>query len=79
MTIWQGPRIVRRQYWPKDVGHQLAVLQPFSGNRVRDWHEVELSTLLMLHIADMVRARQRQSTFSFEERWAGLLKEVRSQ
>ena len=79
MTIWQGPRIIQRQYWPKDVGHRLAVLQPYIGNRVRDWHEVELSTLLMLHIADMVRARRRQSTFSFEESWEQLLREVKSQ
>lgn len=79
MTIWQGARIIRRKYWPKDVGHRLAVLQPFSGDKVREWHEVELSTLLMLHIADMVRARQRESSFSIEESWAQLLREVGSE
>jgi predicted dehydrogenase len=78
MTLWQGPRLVRRRYWPKDVGHRLAILQPFRVDNSRDWHEVELSTLLMLHVADMVRQGQKRSTFSFSESWSQLCRSIDS-
>lgn len=65
MTIWQGDRLTRRRYWPKDPGHCAAVLQPFAGATVRNWEEVEHSTLLMLHIAEMVQLRERHSGFDF--------------
>lgn len=70
IALWQGPRLWKQRFWPKDVGHRLAILQPFTTSAGRDWHEVELSTLLMLHITDMVRQRVRQSSFSFSEQWA---------
>ncbi len=65
ITLWQGARLRRRRFWPKDVGHRRAILQPFEDAAARDWHEVELSTLLMLHITAMVRQRERTATFSF--------------
>jgi predicted dehydrogenase len=64
MTIWQHEHLFRRRYWPKDVGHGDAILQPFRSEPQRGWDEVVLSTRLMLHIADMVRNRQRHSVFS---------------
>lgn len=72
MTLWQGTRVMTRRFWPKDVGHGRAILQPFASDAGRDWHEVELSTLLMLHIAEMVRQGERQSNFSFATQWAQL-------
>jgi predicted dehydrogenase len=72
MTLWQGPRRVRRRYWPKDVGHRLAILQPFRQDAARDWREVVSSTMLMLHITEMVRARLHVSTFSFTQSWQRL-------
>lgn len=72
MVLWQGPRVFKRRFWPKDVGHRDAILQPFSADAGRDWHEVELSTLLTLHIADMVRQRTACSTFSFSKQWAAI-------
>ncbi len=72
MTVWQGPRLRSRRYWPKDVGHRDAILQPFTPGPGRDWREVELSTLLMLHIADMVRQQQTQSDFSIAGQRAAL-------
>jgi hypothetical protein len=78
MTIWQGRRLVRRRYWPKDVGHGLAVLQPFRQDASRDWQEVTMSTLLMLHITDMVRSRNRMSTFSFAASRARVTKALQS-
>lgn len=64
MTLWQNERLIKRRYWPKDVGHGAAILQPFRHEPQRNWDEVVLSTLLMLHITDMVRSRQRHSVFS---------------
>lgn len=76
MTVWQGSRLVRRRYWPKDVGHRLAILQPFASSASRDWHEVELSTLLILHITDMARNGQRHSVYSLDEGWSKLEREI---
>lgn len=58
-------------YWPKDVGHNRALCQPFSNNK-RDWREVELSTLLMLFVKDMVISGDRFSKFSFSTEWQKL-------
>ncbi len=69
ITLWQGPTRRRRRFWPKDVGHRRAILQPFEGGAAREWHEVELSTLLMLQITDMVRCGDRSASFSFEQDW----------
>ncbi|MFC4313374.1 Gfo/Idh/MocA family protein [Steroidobacter flavus] len=63
MEVWQGSRNRVHRFWPKDVGHGAAILQPFKPGR--PWREVELSTLLMLHITAMVKAAQRHSEFSF--------------
>lgn len=72
LTLWQGSRVTTRRFWPKDIGHGRAILQPFLPDARRDWHEVELSTLLMLHITGMVRRGERQSVFSFAQQWADL-------
>jgi hypothetical protein len=71
MTVWESERRYRYRYWPKDVGHRRAVLQPF-GDNCRNWREVELSSLLMLRIADMVVNAQQQADFSFAKEWAAL-------
>jgi predicted dehydrogenase len=67
MVLWQGVRLQRRRYWPKDPGHRDAIAQPFAGGAGRDWQEVLDSTLLMLHITDMVRGAQRQSTLELPQ------------
>jgi predicted dehydrogenase len=72
LTLWQDERLKRQRYWPKDVGHRLAILQPFRHGSSRDWTEVLMSTLLMLKITDMVRARARFATFSMVEERSAL-------
>lgn len=72
MTLWRGARVRRLRFWPKDVGHRSAILQPFEPGAGRDWQEVELSTLLMLHITDMVRRLQPQSVFFIQKQLAAL-------
>ncbi len=69
MTVWKGDSARTHRYWPKDVGHEAALLQPFSG-RGREWREVELSTLLMLFITDMVIDGRDRADFSFNREWA---------
>lgn len=76
MTIWRGERLVRKRFWPKDVGHRLAILQPFQDDVMREWQEVVRSTMLMLHITEMVRGHILTSVFSFEESWNRTMKEV---
>ncbi len=66
LTIWRGSYRRRLRFWPKDVGHGAAILQPFK-ELGRDWHEVELSSLLMLEIVRMVESGQKAADFSFAD------------
>lgn len=69
MTVWKGGSVRTHRYWPKDVGHEAALLQPFKESG-RQWREVELSTLLMLFIMDMVVQGRDRDEFSFSREWA---------
>jgi len=71
MTIWNDDQFYRKTFWPRDVGHKRAVLQPFS-NEGRDWGEVEISTMLMLFIKDMILERITKSVFLIKEARAEL-------
>lgn len=73
MTLWEGPRISKYRFWPKDVGHNAALRQPFQKKLCREWDEVVKSTLLMLFIADMVRSGVECAKFSFESDFANLM------
>lgn len=64
MTIWRGSKRWVRRIWPKDPGHRASIMQPFDTASRRDWNEVILSTLLILHIAEMVRQKMVHSSFS---------------
>lgn len=76
MTIWQGERRVRKLFWPKDVGHRLAILQPFRDDLARDWREIVQSTLLMVHITENIRDHVLTSVFSFEESLDHIMQKV---
>jgi len=65
-TLWIGDKVYRKKYFPKDVGHKEAILQPFKSNK-RDFLEIEYSTLLMLHIADMVKNKEKNKTINLIE------------
>jgi predicted dehydrogenase len=64
-TIWNNNEFLKHKYNPKDVGHSRAICQPFEDKYSREWGEVVKSTLLMLHIADMVKNSNKHSSFSF--------------
>lgn len=58
MQIWKGSDKFLYSYKPKDVGHAQAISQPFSIDYRRNFQEIEISTVIMLEIADMVKRRQ---------------------
>jgi predicted dehydrogenase len=63
MHWWMGESKGRQRYFPKDVGHVRAIMQPYSGHS-RNWPEVEVSTMLMLRITDMVRTGATRKRFA---------------
>jgi predicted dehydrogenase len=65
LAIWKNEHLYKKKYFPKDVGHKRSINQPWGKYR-RDWHEVELSTLLMLHIKDMVENGTANAKFKFD-------------
>lgn len=71
MTLRRHAYLAKYRFWPKDVGHVRAIMQPFRAPE-RDWREVELSSLLMLHIAEMVTRGVNESRFSFSDAWQQL-------
>jgi predicted dehydrogenase len=73
LIIWRNEEKSEEEYHHKDVGHQVAVNQPFlPREQLRDWAEVEFSTALMLHIAEMVAEKKVNSEFelTFTDRQA---------
>lgn len=59
MILWDGAKKKVINYFPKDVGHKKAINQPWSSKK-RSFKEIEVSTVLMLTITDMVRTRQER-------------------
>lgn len=77
MDLWIGENFKRLRYFPKDVGHSRTVMQPFFDKKMnRDWYEIELSSLLMLHITDMVRNNTTNSRFIIENEWNEIIQKV---
>lgn len=72
MSLWQNSFIRKYRYWPKNVGHSNALLQPFKSTDSRDWSQVVRSSLLMLHIAEMVKSGLTYDQFSFETAYSSL-------
>jgi predicted dehydrogenase len=58
MEVWRGDSRKIFRYWPKDVGHRRAILQPFAPAAERSWDEVVRSTILTLTVMEMVQGRQ---------------------
>jgi len=66
MLLWEKEKKETFRFRPKDVGHKNSILQPFVNGRSR-WHEVEMSSLLMLCIKEMVLAKSNYCDFSFSK------------
>ncbi|MBB6458900.1 Gfo/Idh/MocA family oxidoreductase [Flammeovirga kamogawensis] len=65
MTIWESSKVITRRYFRKDVGHKNAILQPFRESK-RDWKEVELSTLIMIRLTEMIYKNLNSYTFDIK-------------
>lgn len=65
-VFWEGKEKRVKRYYPKDVGHKLAILQPITGDK-RNLEEIRVSTALMLEITDMVRAQQSNRRFVLDD------------
>ncbi len=72
IDIWVKEKRSKKRFFPKDVGHQRAVLQPFVKEN-RNWEEIEISTLLMLHITEMVKNLTKSTTINIKEAHQRLL------
>lgn len=66
-VFWHKNTKTVRRYYPKDVGHRLAILQPVTGDK-RNLEEIRVSTALMLEITDMVRGRQSNRHFALDDK-----------
>lgn len=77
MTIWKDQSMKKYIFWPKDVGHKKAILQPFCKEVGRDFYEIEASTLLMLKIKDMVLGEVTQDNYNLFESYSELLAKVK--
>ena len=47
----------------KNVGHENAIMQPFSDENTRNWEELNISTNLMLTVTDMVKNNSKFNKF----------------
>ena len=65
VQIWIDEKYIKRRFWPKNVGHKAAILQPFDNTIKRDWEELVVSTELMLVITDMVKNLETNRTHEF--------------
>ena len=65
LTIWNGEKLITKRYFRKNVGHRNAILQPFTNRYKRDFHEIEISTRLMLEITEGIRNNKSKITFQF--------------
>ena len=68
MKIWSGDKYKKIKFNNKDAGHEGAILQPFNLCKSRSrWDEVQLSTLIMLKISELVKTTQSKYTFVCKE------------
>lgn len=67
LTIWNKDKVKTHNFYPKDVGHESSVNQLFNTGKgyKRPWDEILNSSLLMMHITDMVKMNINHSEFSF--------------
>lgn len=66
MTVWHGNSVQKIRAWPKDVGHEKAILQPFQNEPRRGWHEILLSSAVMLHVTEMARSGEESRVIKLE-------------
>lgn len=63
VQIWDNEFYFKKKYFFKDVGHERAILQPFSTEFTRNFKEIEISTIIMLEISEMLINNQLSRNF----------------
>jgi predicted dehydrogenase len=63
LQIWDQEYYYKNKYFYKNVGHENAILQPFSNNNCRNFLEIEISTIIMLEISEMIIKNERTREF----------------
>lgn len=76
MNITTTNKSKNYKFFPKDAGHENAILQPFNSKIVRDWKEIEISTLLILFIEQMVNVKDTFGIFEIEKSYSKLISET---
>ncbi len=68
IKIWNNDSKISKKFFRKDVGHKKAIDQPFlKSTELREWKEIEVSTLIMLEITDMVLSKSNKRSFFINE------------
>jgi len=64
LQIWDNDFYSMKRYFFKNVGHERAILQPFSDVYKRNFIEIEISTIIMLEISEMLINDQQNRDFN---------------
>jgi predicted dehydrogenase len=64
--LWIDEKYKSKRYWPKNVGHKCAILQPFMESNKREWDELVVSNKLILVITDMVKNLETSNIYKFQ-------------
>ena len=67
MQYWNDSEYKKFKYRPKDVGHEGAIMQILSDDPGREWREIEISTILMLSIKEMVLKKETCHTIDIRK------------
>ncbi|MBU2917736.1 Gfo/Idh/MocA family oxidoreductase [Psychrosphaera sp. F3M07] len=57
-----GTKKIKRKYYPKDVGHETAILQPFHHIK-RDFNCILVSSRLMLQVMEQIQIKSKTNKF----------------
>lgn len=63
LQIWDNELYYKKKYLFKNVGHERAILQPFTSKNKRNFIEIEISTIIMLEISEMLINNQQSRNF----------------
>jgi predicted dehydrogenase len=77
MQLWNATKFKKIKFFPKDAGHEKAVLQPFQRTVDRKWEEIELSALLILYIENIVNQKLTFSIFDIDKEVALFLNAIK--
>jgi predicted dehydrogenase len=63
LQIWDNDFYFKKRFIFKNVGHERAILQPFTNLNTRKFIEIEISTIIMLEISEMIINNETSRNF----------------